>query len=68
MIRFDIKVINELVDEIKEVYDTGVTTVCGGGNFVRGKSLMNLGIPREKPIVWDAWNCHECLGFRNCTK
>lgn len=47
---FDIKVINELVDEIKEVYDTGVeiAIVCGGGNFVRGKSLANLGIPREK--------------------
>lgn len=46
---FDVKVIKELVDEIKKICETGVelALVCGGGNFVRGKTLSKLGMKRE---------------------
>lgn len=46
---FDVNVIKELVDEIKIICNTGVelALVCGGGNFVRGKTLSKLGMKRE---------------------
>ncbi len=47
---FDIDKLNELAKEIKEIVDEGkeVAIVCGGGNFVRGRTLEKLGIDRVK--------------------
>lgn len=45
---FDPAVLHALAQEIKEVSDSGieVAIVVGGGNFIRGKSLEQLGIDR----------------------
>ncbi len=46
---FDVEMLNNLALEIKEIHDSGVDLgiVCGGGNFVRGRTLSKLGIKRE---------------------
>lgn len=45
---FDIDMLNSLALEIKELVDLGVEVaiVVGGGNFVRGRSLIKLGFDR----------------------
>ena len=47
---FDIDKLNELALEIKEIVSEGIelAIVCGGGNFVRGRTLEKLGIDRVK--------------------
>ena len=45
---FDPVVLRQLAAEIKEVHDAGVQVaiVVGGGNFIRGKSLQEMGADR----------------------
>ncbi|MBQ9047809.1 MAG: UMP kinase [Solobacterium sp.] len=45
---FDPKVLKSLAEEIKEVHELGVeiAIVVGGGNFIRGKQLEEIGIDR----------------------
>ena len=44
----DPKVINKIAEEIKEAHDLGVemAIVVGGGNFIRGKTIEQLGMDR----------------------
>ncbi|MDO5122768.1 MAG: uridine monophosphate kinase, partial [Erysipelotrichaceae bacterium] len=45
---FDTAVLKDLAQEIKEVVDLGVQVaiVVGGGNFIRGKTLEQIGMDR----------------------
>ncbi|MDF9824398.1 uridylate kinase [Breznakia sp. PF5-3] len=45
---FDPKVLSQLASELKEVHDSGVdlAIVVGGGNFIRGKLVEQMGIDR----------------------
>ena len=45
---FDPKVLDSLAEEIKQILDLGVelAIVVGGGNFIRGKTLTDIGIDR----------------------
>lgn len=45
---FDPKVLAKLAEELKEVHDSGVdlAIVVGGGNFIRGKIVEQMGIDR----------------------
>lgn len=45
---FDPKVLSKLAEELKEVHDSGVdlAIVVGGGNFIRGKIVEQMGIDR----------------------
>ena len=45
---FDPKVLDRLAADIKEILSLGVETaiVVGGGNFIRGKNLTEIGIER----------------------
>ena len=47
---FDPKVLGELAQEIKEAQEMGVqiAVVVGGGNFIRGKTLAEIGMDKEK--------------------
>lgn len=46
---FDVEILERVALEIKEIHDQGIDLgiVCGGGNFVRGRTLSALGIKRE---------------------
>lgn len=45
---FDPKTLSKLADELKEVHDLGVdlAIVVGGGNFIRGKIIEQMGVDR----------------------
>ena len=45
---FDPKVLDRLAEDVKEILSLGVETaiVVGGGNFIRGKNLTEIGIER----------------------
>ena len=45
---FDPKVLAKLAEELKEVHDSGIdlAIVVGGGNFIRGKIVEQMGIDR----------------------
>lgn len=45
---FDPKILARLAEELKEVHDSGVdlAIVVGGGNFIRGKMVEQMGIDR----------------------
>ena len=45
---FDPKVLDRLAEDMKEIQALGVETaiVVGGGNFIRGKNLTDIGIER----------------------
>ena len=47
---FDLDVIENLVDEIKAVYELGIEigVVIGGGNIIRGEYLSHLGLDRNQ--------------------
>ena len=45
---FDPVCLKTIAEEIKQVHDLGVevSIVVGGGNFIRGKALVEMGIDR----------------------
>ncbi len=45
---FDVDVLNKVADEVKSIVEHGVevSIVCGGGNFVRGRTLSKLDFDR----------------------
>ncbi|NCB34140.1 MAG: UMP kinase, partial [Erysipelotrichia bacterium] len=45
---FDPEVLHRLAQELKEAHDTGIeiAIVVGGGNFIRGKNVAEIGIDR----------------------
>ena len=45
---FDPTVLSKLADELKEVHELGVdlAIVVGGGNFIRGKMIEQMGVDR----------------------
>lgn len=45
---FDPKILSSLADEIKEIQESGIdlAIVVGGGNFIRGKMVEQMGIDR----------------------